>query len=112
MHDNDDTVGAPIPSTELSRIIGKKFVSASQLRDRIGLIPDHAQAVIRVLVDHGLFVPWLAAQCPNCLFVWPYCKVEDEEHIEESVFCPICNMSTPVQHVDFYEVYQIIRWVE
>lgn len=112
MHDNDDTVGAPIPKAELSRIIGEKFVSASQLIERIGLGKDHARAVIKVLVDYELFLPWLAARCPNCRFVWPYCKVEDEHDIEESVFCPLCNKSTPVQHVDFYEVYQIIRWVE
>ena len=109
---DDDTAGAPIPPSELPRIIGEKFISATQLHDHTGINKEHTRAVIDVLVQHELFVPWLAAQCPNCRFVWPYCKAEDEESIESKVFCPLCNEHTPSEYVDFYDVYQIVRLVE
>lgn len=112
MPDDDDTAGLPIPPSELSRIVGDKFISTTQLHEHTGLNKAHTEAVIDVLVQHELFVPWLAARCPNCRFVWPYCKTEDEDSIESKVFCPLCNKHTPSEYVDFYEVYQIIKMVE
>ena len=71
---DDDTAGAPIPPSELPRIIGEKFISATQLHDHTGINKEHTRAVIDVLVQHELFVPWLAAQCPNCRFRYTLSK--------------------------------------
>ncbi len=109
---DDDTAGRIILPDDLPRILGEKFISTTQLQKRMGVHREHAQSLISVLVENGMFVPWLAAQCPHCKFVWPHHEVEDQTNTDTDVFCPVCNMTTPIEFVDFYRVYQIIRWLE
>lgn len=112
MRDEDDTAGRLIPPNDLPRIMGVKFVSVSQLRDHMNTHKEHAEAMIDVLVENGMFVQWAAARCPNCSFIWPHHKADDKDGVGLKVFCPICNKTSPVEYVDFYNVYEVKRWME
>ena len=90
--------------------MGVKFVSISQLRDRMAAHKTHTKALVEVLTENGMFVAWMAARCPNCHFVWPHHEAKDKKKIGPDVFCPICNKTSPIEYVDFYKVYEVKRW--
>ena len=104
---DDDTVGKPIHPSDLSRVTGERFISLTQLIQKTNLTKDQAARTLELLIEHNLFEAWIAAECPNCEWVWPTYKTGEE--INAFIYCPICNQQTPVEEVPFYEVYKIIR---
>lgn len=103
----DDTVGAIIPPNDLPRILGIRFLSASQLFENAGITRDQALAVAHVMVQHGILEDWLAPECPNCLFIWPQHQRVDD--FNSKLFCPMCNETTPMKQVRLYTVFKIIK---
>lgn len=101
-----DIVGRPILPTNLDRVLGKKFVSESQLRENAGLTKHQSNKSIGVLIERGLLQKWVAPKCLACAYVWPEYPSEDD--IEEEIFCPLCNETTPSEFITFYDVYKVM----
>ena len=104
---DDDAIGTAILPSELHRILGVRFISISQLAEKTNLNQKAATALIEALIEKQLFEEWLAPQCPHCRFIWP--QYEKEEDVEPEVFCPMCNNTTPVEHVAFFKAYKAIK---
>lgn len=109
MGDEHNTVGLPILPADLNRVLGNGFATLDQIRRKSRITVEQVQKARDFLVSRGLFVGWYAARCPACLYIWPVCKMGEEETLSMEVTCPVCNRITKRKNLVFYEVYEVIK---
>lgn len=109
MCDGHNTVGLPILPADLNRVLGTGFATLDQIMRRSGITVEQVRKARDILVERGMYVAWYAARCPACLYVWPVCRMGEEDTVNRVITCPICNRTTKRKNVVFSDVYEVIK---